>query len=273
MRLTPLDWTVVAIYAVLALGTGLWFARRAGRETEEFFLGGRTMPWWLLGTSMVATTFSTDTPNLVTDLVRTGGVSQNWLWWAFVLTGMMTVFFYARLWRRSEALTDLGFYELRYSGKPAALPAGLPRHLPGRLLQRHDHGDGDVGRHQDRRGPSRCLEVRGSAHRGHGDGPVFGDLRAMGRGGHGSAALRRGHVRIAGRRLLRRGPAPGGRAGGLVQPPRSGGQPFAAPRLHRLAHRVGGLHRTHRRAVVEHLVPRVGARRRRIRGAAHARRP
>ncbi len=125
MRLTPLDWTVVAVYAVLALGTGLWFARRAGRETEEFFLGGRTMPWWLLGTSMVATTFSTDTPNLVTDLVRTGGVSQNWLWWAFVLTGMMTVFFYARLWRRSEALTDLGFYELRYSGKPAAFLRGF----------------------------------------------------------------------------------------------------------------------------------------------------
>jgi Na+/proline symporter len=125
MRLTPLDWTVVSVYAVLALGTGLWFARRAGSKTEEFFLGGRTMPWWLLGTSMVATTFSTDTPNLVTDLVRTGGVSQNWLWWAFVLTGMMTVFFYARLWRRSEVLTDLGFYELRYSGKPAAFLRGF----------------------------------------------------------------------------------------------------------------------------------------------------
>jgi hypothetical protein len=80
---------------------GLYFARRAGRETSEFFLGGRSMPWWLLGTSMVATTFSTDTPNLVTDLVRTGGVSQNWLWWAFLITGMCTVFFYAKLWRRS----------------------------------------------------------------------------------------------------------------------------------------------------------------------------
>jgi solute:Na+ symporter, SSS family len=125
MRLTTLDWTVVAIYAVLAVGTGLYFARRAGSETEEFFLGGRSMPWWLLGTSMVATTFSTDTPNLVTDLVRTGGVSQNWIWWAFVLTGMMTVFFYARLWRRSAVLTDLGFYELRYSGRPAAFLRGF----------------------------------------------------------------------------------------------------------------------------------------------------
>lgn len=125
MRLTALDWMVIAVYAVLAVGTGLYFARRAGRETEEFFLGGRSMPWWLLGTSMVATTFSTDTPNLVTDLVRTGGVSQNWLWWAFVLTGMLTVFFYARLWRRSAVLTDLGFYELRYSGRPAAFLRGF----------------------------------------------------------------------------------------------------------------------------------------------------
>jgi Na+/proline symporter len=125
MRLTTLDWVVVAVYGILAVGTGLWFARRAGRETEEYFLGGRSMPWWLLGTSMVATTFSTDTPNLVTDLVRTGGVSQNWLWWAFVLTGMMTVFFYARLWRRSAVLTDLGFYELRYSGRPAAFLRGF----------------------------------------------------------------------------------------------------------------------------------------------------
>jgi len=125
MRLSALDWWVVGVYGVLAVGTGLYFARRAGRETEEFFLAGRSMPWWLLGTSMVATTFSTDTPNLVTDLVRTGGVSQNWLWWAFLLTGMLTVFFYARLWRRSAVLTDLGFYEMRYSGKPAAFLRGF----------------------------------------------------------------------------------------------------------------------------------------------------
>lgn len=125
MRLTTLDWMVVAAYGALALVTGLWFARRAGRGTDEYFLGGRQLPWWLLGTSMVATTFSTDTPNLVTDLVRSGGVSQNWLWWAFVLTGMATVFFYAKLWRRSGILTDMGFYELRYSGKPAAFLRGF----------------------------------------------------------------------------------------------------------------------------------------------------
>jgi SSS family solute:Na+ symporter len=125
MQLTTLDWIVVASYALVAVTVGLYFARRAGQETSEFFLGGRSMPWWLLGTSMVATTFSTDTPNLVTDLVRTGGVSQNWLWWAFLITGMCTVFFYAKLWRRSGVLTDMGFYELRYSGAAAAFLRGF----------------------------------------------------------------------------------------------------------------------------------------------------
>ncbi len=125
MRLAPIDWTVIILYGIVALAIGLVFAKRAGRGTEEFFLSGRRLPWWLLGTSMVATTFSTDTPNLVTDLVRTGGVSQNWLWWAFLVTGMCTVFFYAKLWRRSGTLTDMGFYELRYSGKPAAFLRGF----------------------------------------------------------------------------------------------------------------------------------------------------
>ena len=125
MQLSSLDWIVVAAYALIAVSVGLYFARRAGNETGEFFLGGRSMPWWLLGTSMVATTFSTDTPNLVTDLVRTGGVSQNWIWWAFLITGMCTVFFYAKLWRRSGVFTDMGFYELRYSGKPAAFLRGF----------------------------------------------------------------------------------------------------------------------------------------------------
>ncbi|MCK5489242.1 MAG: Na+:solute symporter, partial [Gemmatimonadetes bacterium] len=125
MRLDAFDWTVVAAYGALALAIGLYFARRAGKGTAEFFLSGRKLPWWMLGTSMVATTFSTDTPNLVTDLVRTGGVSQNWLWWAFLITGMCTVFFYAKLWRRSGVFTDMGFYELRYSGKPAAFLRGF----------------------------------------------------------------------------------------------------------------------------------------------------
>ncbi len=125
MQLSTLDWWVLCVYGVTALSVGLAFASRAGRGTEDYFLAGRSMPWWLLGTSMVATTFSTDTPNLVTDLVRTGGVSQNWIWWAFVITGMCTVFFYAKLWRRSGVLTDIGFYELRYSGKSAAFLRGF----------------------------------------------------------------------------------------------------------------------------------------------------
>jgi Na+/proline symporter len=125
VQLTNLDWLVVLLYGIVAVTVGLVFARRAGSGTTEFFLSGRRLPWWLLGTSMVATTFSTDTPNLVTDLVRTGGVSQNWVWWAFLITGMCTVFFYAKLWRRSGVFTDMGFYELRYSGGPAAFLRGF----------------------------------------------------------------------------------------------------------------------------------------------------
>jgi Na+/proline symporter len=125
MQLATLDWLVVALYGVIAVTVGVVFSRRAGRGTEEYFLAGRSLPWWLLGTSMVATTFSTDTPNLVTDLVRNGGVSQNWVWWAFVVTGMCTVFLYAKLWRRSGVLTDVGFYELRYAGRPAAFLRGF----------------------------------------------------------------------------------------------------------------------------------------------------
>ena len=125
MQLEWIDWVVVAVYGAVTLLIGLVYTKRAGRSLEQYFLSGRKLPWWLLGTSMVATTFSTDTPNLVTDLVRTGGVSMNWLWWSFLITGMLTVFFYAKLWRRSGALTDINFYELRYSGGPAAFLRGF----------------------------------------------------------------------------------------------------------------------------------------------------
>jgi SSS family solute:Na+ symporter len=125
MELIGIDWAVVALYGVVTVAVGLWYARRAGQGMQEFFLSGRKLPWWILGISLVATTFSTDTPNLVTDMVRTGGVSQNWSWWAFLITGMCTVFFYAKLWRRSATLTDIGFYELRYSGAPAAFLRGF----------------------------------------------------------------------------------------------------------------------------------------------------
>jgi|TARA_Y100000294_G_scaffold143311_1_gene137752 Na+/proline symporter len=125
MTLSTFDWAIVGVYFALSLFVGLWVSRQAGKDTKSFFLAGRNMPWWLLGVSMVATTFSTDTPNLVTDLVRQNGVSGNWGWWAFLLTGMLTVFVYAKLWRRSEVLTDIEFYELRYSGKPAAFLRGF----------------------------------------------------------------------------------------------------------------------------------------------------
>jgi len=125
MTLSTIDWTSIILFFAISLIIGLWVARRSGRDTSEFFLSGRSMPWWLLGVSMVATTFSADTPNLVTDIVRKNGVSGNWAWWAFLLTGMLTVFVYARLWRRSGVLTDLGFYELRYSGKAAAFLRGF----------------------------------------------------------------------------------------------------------------------------------------------------
>ena len=125
MLLTTLDWVVIAVSLIAAFVPALLMARRAGSSTAQFFTSGRSAPWWLVGVSMVATTFSTDTPNLVTNLVRDGGVAANWAWWAFLLTGMTTVFFYARLWRRLGVLTDLEFYELRYSGAPARLVRGF----------------------------------------------------------------------------------------------------------------------------------------------------
>ena len=125
MILSPLDWCIVAAYFIFSLLVGVWASKRAGQDTRSFFLAGRNMPWWLLGISMVATTFSTDTPNLVTELVRKDGVAGNWTWWAFLLTGMLTVFVYAKLWRRSGVLTDIEFYELRYSGKAAAFLRGF----------------------------------------------------------------------------------------------------------------------------------------------------
>ena len=125
MRFTTLDWAIIVASIAISLFPAFFFAKRAGSSTTEFFTSGRAAPWWLVGISMVATTFSTDTPNLVTNLVREQGVAGNWVWWAFLLTGMMTVFFYARLWRRSQVLTDLEFYEIRYSGKAATFLRGF----------------------------------------------------------------------------------------------------------------------------------------------------
>jgi SSS family solute:Na+ symporter len=125
MQLVAIDWVSIVAYFVISLLIGVMVTKRAGSSTSEFFLSGRRMPWWLLGVSLVATTFSTDTPNLVTDIVRQHGVGGNWVWWAFLLTGMLTVFVYAQLWRRSGVMTDVEFYELRYSGESAAFLRGF----------------------------------------------------------------------------------------------------------------------------------------------------
>jgi len=125
MHLQVIDWVIIVATLAICFVPALFFGRRASKNTAEFFVSGRSVPWWLAGLSMVATTFSTDTPNLVTDIVRRQGVAGNWVWWAFVLTGIATVFFYARLWRRSGVMTDLEFYELRYSGKAASLVRGF----------------------------------------------------------------------------------------------------------------------------------------------------
>ena len=116
MQISTLDWIIIFSFFALFILIGIYYSKKSGQSSKEFFLSGRDMPWWLLGISMVATTFSADTPNLVTNIVRDSGVSGNWAWWAFLITGMMTVFLYAKLWRRSNVLTDLEFYEIRYSG-------------------------------------------------------------------------------------------------------------------------------------------------------------
>jgi len=119
MELKTFDFLIIGAFVALLLGIGIYSAKSANKSSSEYFLSGRNMPWWLLGFSMVATTFSTDTPNLVTDIVRSSGVSGNWVWWAFLLTGLLTVFVFAELWRKSGVTTDMGFYQLRYGGKPA----------------------------------------------------------------------------------------------------------------------------------------------------------
>src|SRR5213593_2538616 len=125
MRLTIIDWLVIGLYFAFNIAIGFYYKARAGKSTAEFFLSGRNVPWWLAGTSMVATTFAADTPLVVTGFVARNGIAGNWLWWCFVASGMMTVFLYARLWRRAGVMTDVEFAELRYSGKPAAFLRGF----------------------------------------------------------------------------------------------------------------------------------------------------
>ena len=134
MALSPIDWLLIALYFALSFGIAIYYYRRAGKNTTEFFLSGRNMPWWLAGTSMVATTFAADTPLAVTEFVADNGIAGNWVWWNFAFGGMLTVFFFARLWRRSGILTDVEFVELRYKGKPAAWLRGIKALYFGLLM-------------------------------------------------------------------------------------------------------------------------------------------
>src|SRR2546426_6448822 len=134
MRLTLADWLVVALYFLFNIAVGLYYKSRASQNTAEFFLSGRNVPWWLAGTSMVATTFAADTPLVVTGLVARNGVAGNWLWWNLLASGMLTVFFYARLWRRAGVMTDIEFSEIRYAGAPAAFLRGFRAIYLGLLI-------------------------------------------------------------------------------------------------------------------------------------------
>ncbi len=134
MTLTTVDRAIIAAYFALSLAIGLYYYRRAGESMGEFFVAGRDLPWWLAGTSMVATTFAADTPLAVTEMVSRNGVAGNWLWWSMLPSGMLTVFFFARLWRRAEVMTDVEFVELRYSGRPAAFLRGFRAALVVGLL-------------------------------------------------------------------------------------------------------------------------------------------
>ncbi|MDB4887380.1 MAG: hypothetical protein JWN79_2818, partial [Gemmatimonadetes bacterium] len=125
MNLSVIDWAIVFGYFALSMGIGLVFTKKGGESIEEYFLSGRNVSWWLAGASMVATTFAADTPLVVTGLVFANGVAGNWLWWSFLMSGMLTVFFFARLWRRAGVMTDVEFAELRYSGRPAAALRGF----------------------------------------------------------------------------------------------------------------------------------------------------
>src|SRR5579884_3896904 len=125
MNIAPIDWAIVVAYFALSAGIGFAFTKRGGESLSEYFISGRAVPWWLAGASMVATTFAADTPLVVTGMVFSHGVAGNWLWWNMLMSGMLTVFFFARLWRRANVMTDVEFAEIRYAGKSAATLRGF----------------------------------------------------------------------------------------------------------------------------------------------------
>ena len=208
MTLTLIDWLVIAGYFALNLAIGLYYAPRAAAARREFFLSGRNVPWWLAGTSMVATTFAADTPLVVTGMVARYGIAGNWLWWNMAASGMLTVFVYARLWRRAGVMTDVEFAELRYSGTAGRVPARLPRALSRHPDQLHRHGLGQPGDAEDPAGDARPRRDRARSwsllallivH-----GVLHDARRAVGRARHRPRAVRAedGHGRRA--RLFRR---------------------------------------------------------------------
>ena len=216
MRLTTLDWIIVAVSIGLSFVPALWMARRAGSSTAEFFTSGRAAPWWLIGVSMVATTFSTDTPNLVTNLVREGGIASNWAWWAFLLTGMTTVFFYARLWRRLGRADRSGVLRTPLFRPGGHVGARVPRRLPGRAVQRRDHGVGESGRRQDRQRAARVAHRPDAAGLWRHQHRVCRDVGSVGRARHRLHPVRHRHGRLHYRRRLRASPSGGRRSRGAL---------------------------------------------------------
>ena len=265
------------LHPAICFVPALFFGKRSGKSTAEFFASGRSVPWWLAGLSMVATTFSSDTPNLVANFVRTQGVAGNWQWWAFTLTGVATVFFYARLWRRSGVLTDLEFYELRYSGKAASAVRGFRAVYLGLLFNCMIMATVNLAAVQNRRGAVRLRPLADAARRGLAERGLRRALRPVGRAGHRHDAVL--HQDVGGDRggLFRRGTAAGGRharAGGEALAHARAGRPelpeHAAGFHQQLGPGRGRLHHPHHRAVVGGLVSGRGTRRRQLHCAAHA---
>ena len=194
MQLTLLDWLAIAAYFAANVAIGLYYRRRATGSTEEYFVSGRDVSWWLAGTSMVATTFAADTPLAVTGLVARYGIAGNWLWWSMLMSGMLTVFFYARLWRRAGVLTDVEFAEIRYAGRPAAFLRGFRALYLGLPDQLHHHGLGQPGHGED---PDDDLRGDQGAGAGHGLRHDAGHrlhldaLGALGRARDGPVPVRR----------------------------------------------------------------------------------
>ena len=184
MHLQLIDWVIVLATLLICFVPALFFGKRAGKSTSEFFVSGRAVPWWLAGLSMVATTFSSDTPNLVTDIVRQKGVAGNWVWWAFVLTGVATVFFYARMWRRSGGDDRSGVLRNPLLGHGGQRGARLPLGLPRPVLQLRHHGLREPGRLQDRQHPVRPAPVADAAGVRDSERGVCGAFGAVGRAGH-----------------------------------------------------------------------------------------